>query len=95
MIEFLAVVGALSVICTGGFLSLVFVDVLRERFRPKKPESSPFYCERCEQQTVDVITSTTAAVIVCRSPTCGFRRLLRDELHPSKVGVLYDPGART
>ena len=52
-----------------------------------------FFCERCERRTAMRITSSTATVLACRDhDLCGFRRCVRDELHPENVGAIYDPG---
>ena len=58
-----------------------------------QPRRPLFYCERCEQQTAMRISSLTATVVVCGDHLqCGFRRCVRDELHPQNVRVFHDPG---
>ena len=81
------IVALMSLFC----LALRRVAAIADEINPS-PGRPMVYCERCEQQTAVAISSSTAAVVACYNPECGFRRLLRDELHPEKVGVLHDPG---
>ncbi|MEE8551425.1 MAG: hypothetical protein V3T08_09260 [Gemmatimonadota bacterium] len=92
------VIGAASVSCFALLLMMVLLDFFVRRIqapRAKKSKAATlFYCERCEQRTARRFTSLTATVVACGDHSrCGFRRCLRDELHPENVGVMHDPGS--
>ncbi len=63
---------------------------------PKEPPPSVHrdlvYCERCESKTAERCVTEAHSCVCCIAPSCGFRRVTRDDLRPGDVGVTYDPG---